>query len=80
MHSKGGYREPIVVIALILDHRDGHYVRLNKVAMKYPNFKNDVDQDVHVRMFNFIIKTNAKTFEEYIINLFNYMLRVTTLD
>jgi hypothetical protein len=29
-------------------------------------------------MFNFVIKANAKTFEEYIINAFSYMLRNTT--
>jgi plasmid replication initiation protein len=55
-------------------------VRPNKIAFKYPDFKKDVDLDVHVRMFNFIVKTNAKTFEEYIINAFNYMLRDIGLD
>jgi hypothetical protein len=45
------------------------------VAFKYPEFKKDVDLDAHVRMFNSIMKANAKTFEEYIINAFNYMLR-----
>jgi hypothetical protein len=61
MDSRGGYQEPI------LDHRIGHYVRPNKVALKYPNFKNDVDPHAHVKMFNFVVKENAKTFEEYII-------------
>jgi hypothetical protein len=40
----------------ILDHEDGHYVRPNKVAFKYPNFKKDVDLNAHVRMFNSTIK------------------------
>jgi endonuclease IV len=31
-------------------------------------------------MFNSTLKANAKTFEEYIINVFNYMLRDMTLD
>jgi plasmid replication initiation protein len=50
------------------------------VALKYLDFKKDVDPNVHVRMFNFVIKENAKTFEEYIINAFNYTLRDMTLD
>jgi len=56
MYSKRGYQEPIIVIALILDHRNGHYVRPNRVALQYPNFKKDVDLNVHVRMFNFLVK------------------------
>jgi plasmid replication initiation protein len=55
-------------------------VRPNKVALKYPDLKKDVDLDVHVRMFNFIVKANEKTFEVYIINAFNYMLRDIGLD
>jgi hypothetical protein len=34
MHSRGGYQEPIVATALILDHKDDHYVRPNMVALK----------------------------------------------
>jgi hypothetical protein len=48
------------------------------VALKYPDFKKDVDPNVHVRMFNSVVKANAKTFEEYIINVFSYTLRDTT--
>jgi hypothetical protein len=50
------------------------------VVFKYHDFKKDVDPNVHVRMLNFVIKINAKTFEKYIINVFNYMLRDTTSD
>jgi hypothetical protein len=50
------------------------------VALKYPDLKKDVDPDAHVRVFNFAIKANAKTSEKYIINVFNYMLRDTTLN
>jgi hypothetical protein len=32
------------------------------VALKYLDLKKDVDLDVHVRMFNFVVKANAKTF------------------
>ncbi len=78
MHSKGGYRKPIVVIAPIFYHRNDHYVRPNRVAFKYPNFKKDVDPNVHVRMFNFVLKTNVEIFEIYIINAFNYTFRDTT--
>jgi hypothetical protein len=45
------------------------------VAFKYLDFKIDVHPDVHVRMFNSIVKINAKTFEEYIIDAFNYIVR-----
>jgi hypothetical protein len=39
MNLRGGYQEPYVIIAPILDHRNGHYVRPNRVAFKYPDFK-----------------------------------------
>jgi len=42
MNSKGGHWEPFAIIVLVLDHRDGHYVRPNKVALNYLNFKKDV--------------------------------------
>jgi len=50
------------------------------VTLKYPNFKKDVDLDAHVRVFNSIVKKNAKTSEKYIVNVFSYMLRDTTSD
>jgi len=80
MHLRGGYREPIVIIAPILDHKDGHYVRPNKVTFKYPNFKKEIDLYVHVKMFNSIVKTNVETSKEYIINVFSYMLRDMASD
>jgi hypothetical protein len=30
MHSKGGYRKPIIETTSILDHKDGHYVMPNR--------------------------------------------------
>jgi hypothetical protein len=36
--------------------------------------------DVHIKVFNFVLKANAESFEEYIINVFSYMLKDTTLD
>jgi len=80
MNPKGGYRKPFTVIAQIYDHKNGHYVRLNKVGLKYLDFKKDVDPDAHIIMFNFAIKANAKTFKEYITNAFSYMPRDTTLN
>jgi len=50
------------------------------IVLKYHDFKKDVDLDVHVNVFNFIVKVNAKTFKEYIIIAFNYMLRDITWD
>ncbi len=80
MNPRGGYRKLSIIIIPILDHRDGHYVRPNKVAFKYPDFKKDDDLDVHVKVFNFVVKANAETSKEYIINAFNYTLRNTTSD
>jgi hypothetical protein len=50
------------------------------VALKYLDFKKDVDLDAHVKVLNFVVKTNVETFEKYIINVFIYMLRDITLD
>jgi hypothetical protein len=69
------YWESSVVTAQIVDHKDGHYVRPNKVVLKYLDFKKNVNPNVHVRMFNSVIKANAKTSEKYIINVFSYTKR-----
>jgi superfamily I DNA and/or RNA helicase len=50
------------------------------VVLKYPNFKKNVDPDAHVKVFNYVVKENAETFEEYIINVINYALRDVTLN
>ncbi len=55
-------------------------MRPNRVAFKYPNFKKDVDPNIHVRMFNSIMKANVGTSEEYIINVFSYTLRDILID
>jgi len=80
VHSKGRHQEPIIIIAPIFDHRDGHYVKPNMIVLKYLDFKKDVDLNVHVKVFNYAIKANAKTSEEYIIDAFSYTLRDTTSD
>jgi hypothetical protein len=49
MNPRGGCRKPFAIIVLIFDHKDGHYVKPNKVALKYPNFKKDVDPNVHAK-------------------------------
>jgi hypothetical protein len=72
---RGGYRKPSVVIARIPDHKNGHAMRLNKVALKYLDFLKNVDLGVHVRVFNSTVKANAKASEKYIINVFNYTLK-----
>jgi hypothetical protein len=79
-NPRGGYWKPFVVIAQIPDHKYGHFVWPNRVALKYFDLKKDVDLDAHVRMFNFIIKKNVETSEEYIINVFSYTLRDITFD
>jgi len=79
-NPRGGYWKPYVVTTPIFDHRDGHYVRPNKVVLKYPNFKKNVDLNAHVKVFNFIVKANVEIFEEYIINVFSHTLRDTSSD
>jgi len=56
MNPRGGYREPSTITTPILNHRDGHYVKPNRVVLKYPNFKKNVDPNAHVRVFNSTIK------------------------
>jgi hypothetical protein len=75
VNPRGGYQKPFVVTAPILVHGDGHYVKPNMVALKYPDFKKDVDPDVHVIVFNYIVKANARTSKKYIINMFSYTLK-----
>jgi hypothetical protein len=77
-NPKGGYWEPSIVTTQILNHKYGHFVRLNKVAFEYPNFEKDVNPNVHVRVFNSTMKANVETSKEYIINALNCMLRDTT--
>jgi hypothetical protein len=48
MNSKGGYWEPFVVTTPIFNNRDGHYVKPNMVAFKYPNFKKDVHPECSI--------------------------------
>ncbi len=67
-NSKGGHREPSIIIHGIPTHRNGHFVKWNKVTLKYFDLKKDVDPYAHVKVFNFIVKANVETFEEYIIN------------
>jgi hypothetical protein len=45
------------------------------VTRPYPNYKKNVDPDVHVRVFNVTVRTNGETYEEYIINAFSYTLK-----
>jgi len=58
-NPKGGYQEPSVIIAKIPNNRNDHFFRPNKVALKYPNLKKDVDPNVHVKVFNFTVKANV---------------------
>jgi len=37
---KGGYHKPSIVIAKMPDHKNGHFVRPNRVALKYLDLKN----------------------------------------
>ncbi len=65
-NPRNGYQEPSTITISILDHRYGHFVMPNKVALKYLDFKKDVDPNAHVKVFNFVVKVNAEIYEEYI--------------
>jgi hypothetical protein len=65
-----GYQEPSIITIGFSNHKNDHSVWPNMVAFKYLNFKKNVNIDVHVRVFNFAVKANAKTSKEYIINAF----------
>jgi hypothetical protein len=64
----------------IPNHRNGHLLKPNKVALKCPHFRKDVDPNAHVKVFNFVVKVNVETSKKYVINAFNYMLKDMTLD
>jgi hypothetical protein len=79
-NPRGGYQEPSIITIGILDHKNDHSIKPNMVALKYFDFKKDVDPNAHVRVFNFEVKANAETSKKYIINVFRYTLKNTTLD
>jgi len=49
-------------------------------TLKYQNYKKDVDPNVHMIMFQAIVKANGITLHELIINAFIYTLKEMTLD
>jgi hypothetical protein len=61
--------KPSIITQGIPNHINGHSIKPNKVALKYPDFKKDVDPNVHVKMFNFVVKANAETSKKYINNV-----------
>jgi hypothetical protein len=78
MNPQGGYQESSAITVQIFDHKNGHDVKPNRVVLKYPDLKKTANPYAHVRVFNFVVKANAKTSKKYIINAFNYMLRDTS--
>jgi hypothetical protein len=50
-NPRGGYQKPFVVNAQIPNHKDGHFVRPNMVAIKYPDFLKNADPNAHVKVF-----------------------------
>ncbi len=36
---KGGHQEPSIIIQGISNHKNGHFVRPNKIALKYHDYK-----------------------------------------
>jgi len=68
---------PFTRVVRITNIKNNHSNRMNKVPLKYPNYKKHVNLNAHIKMFNFAMKVNGKTSGEYIINAFRYMLRDT---
>jgi hypothetical protein len=56
-----GYQKPYVISTRITNNKNGHSMRRNIVIFKYPNFKKYDYPNVHVGVFNFAMKTIAKT-------------------
>jgi hypothetical protein len=53
VYPRRGYKNrACLVTAQISNHKNGHYVRPNRVAIKYLDFFLNVDFNVHVIMFN----------------------------
>jgi hypothetical protein len=65
---KRRYWEPFIVTTGITNNKNGHSVRPNMVALKYLDFKKNVDPNVYVRVFNFVMKANVETCKAYIID------------
>jgi hypothetical protein len=62
VNPKGGYQKPFIVTVPIFNHRNDHYVRPNKVALKYLDFKKNVDPYAHVKVKN-CSKSKCQYFE-----------------
>jgi hypothetical protein len=58
----------------------GSVIKPYQSTLKYQNYKKDVDPNVHVIMFQAIVKANGITLHEFIINAFIYTLKEMTLD
>jgi hypothetical protein len=53
-----GYQKPFVVTTRITNNKNGHSMKPNMITFKYPNLKKYDDPNVHVKVFNFAMKTN----------------------
>jgi hypothetical protein len=53
--------KPSIITVGIPNHKNGHFMKPNRVVYKYFDFKKDVDPYAHVKVFNFIVKANVKT-------------------
>jgi hypothetical protein len=79
-NSEERNHEPLVITHGILDHINGHFVKTNKVALKYPDFKKNADPNAHVKMFNYEVKVNVETLKKISSMCLTIRSRDTTLD
>ncbi len=47
----------------------------NQSAQEYQDYNKDAYLDVHVKVFQAVVKVNGETLEEYIINAFSYTFK-----
>jgi hypothetical protein len=53
-------------------------VRPYQSTLKYLDNKKYANPNVHVKVFNVVVRANGETYEEYIINAFSYTQKKTT--
>jgi len=58
----------------------GSVAKPYRSTLKYPYYKKNTNPNAHVRIFEAIVRANRKTSKEYIVNVFNYILKEMILN
>jgi hypothetical protein len=70
--QKEDIKKPFILTAEIHNHKNGHFIRPNRVTLNYLDFKKNVNLNVHVKLFNFVMKANENTSKEYILEYITF--------